>query len=323
MGTGYAGGVAVSGNYAYLSAGGLHVIDISDPGNPRPVGGYDVDGGWRGGVAVFGEYVYHLRSVVGLKVLDIRAPANPKCVAEYGAGQDYHDIPVVVVLGDQAYLSRNDGYVEVLNVRRPTHPAVGRYSYHGRLCFPGGMPGNYAYISPGGRASARTLELIDIRDPAHLRSVGGVNACDQTRDVAVSGRYAYLVERDAGLQVIDVAEPANPTRVGRYATTGTPSSVAVDGHTAYLAGQAGLEIVNVRDPVQPQRVAFLAGACSDLVLSNPYAYLASWGAGLRVVDIRRPASPVQVGECRRAEARRLWPCGVTTSMSRRGTGGWM
>jgi len=45
--------VATSGNYAYIAAGSLHVIDISNPASPRRVGGYDFRGRgslcrWRG-----------------------------------------------------------------------------------------------------------------------------------------------------------------------------------------------------------------------------------------------------------------------------------
>ena len=42
LGTSRYGGLAVSGNYAYLAEdrSGLEIIDISDPANPRHVGGF-------------------------------------------------------------------------------------------------------------------------------------------------------------------------------------------------------------------------------------------------------------------------------------------
>ena len=56
---GNARGVAVSGNYAYVAVGdaGLLVIDVSDPANPRGVGGFDTPG-FAQGVAVSGNYAY-------------------------------------------------------------------------------------------------------------------------------------------------------------------------------------------------------------------------------------------------------------------------
>ena len=54
--SGYAYGVAVAGNYAYVADGtaGLQVIDVSNPANSSRVGGYDTSG-YADGVAVVGQ----------------------------------------------------------------------------------------------------------------------------------------------------------------------------------------------------------------------------------------------------------------------------
>jgi hypothetical protein len=63
--------VVVSGSVAYLADGksGLQVIDISDPANPKRLGGADtpMPGCWS--VAVSGSYVYVAGSYSGLHVL--------------------------------------------------------------------------------------------------------------------------------------------------------------------------------------------------------------------------------------------------------------
>jgi len=46
-------------------------------------------------------------------------------------------------------------------------------------------------------------------DPDLVR-VGGYDTSGIAEDVAVSGNYAYVADRDAGLQVIDVSNPASP-----------------------------------------------------------------------------------------------------------------
>src|SRR5438105_4836903 len=54
----YAHGIAVSGNYAYLTDhAGLHVIDVSDPPHCARVGGY-ATAGQAYAVAVSGKYAY-------------------------------------------------------------------------------------------------------------------------------------------------------------------------------------------------------------------------------------------------------------------------
>lgn len=49
--------VAVAGEYAYVVAGGLHVFDVSDPGNPQRIRGYET-GGSPSGIELSGSFVY-------------------------------------------------------------------------------------------------------------------------------------------------------------------------------------------------------------------------------------------------------------------------
>jgi hypothetical protein len=82
--SGYAEGVMVLGNYAYVADGlaGLHIIDVSNPSSPVRVGGYDTSG-YAFGVAVSGNYAYVADSSGGLVILRV---ANVAPVAD--AGQD-------------------------------------------------------------------------------------------------------------------------------------------------------------------------------------------------------------------------------------------
>jgi hypothetical protein len=60
----------------------LQVIDVSDPANPRRVGGYDTPG-YALGVAVSGNYAYVADYDAGLQVIDVSDPANPRRVGGY------------------------------------------------------------------------------------------------------------------------------------------------------------------------------------------------------------------------------------------------
>lgn len=74
--SGFASGVAVSGNYAYVAdgtAGGLQVIDVSNPANPRRVGGNSlVD---ARGFMVAGTNVFVAAGYDGLVILDLFRPS--------------------------------------------------------------------------------------------------------------------------------------------------------------------------------------------------------------------------------------------------------
>ena len=68
---GYAFGVAVAGNYAYVAddEAGLRVISIADPAHPSEVG-YYVTPGDAYGVAVAGNYAYVADFAAGLRVIE-------------------------------------------------------------------------------------------------------------------------------------------------------------------------------------------------------------------------------------------------------------
>ena len=75
---GYAYGVAVAGNYAYVADddSGLRVISIADPAHPSEVG-YCGTPGLAWGVAVAGNYAYVADEDAGLRVISIADPAHP------------------------------------------------------------------------------------------------------------------------------------------------------------------------------------------------------------------------------------------------------
>jgi hypothetical protein len=71
--------VTIDGERAYVAGGargGLHIVDVRDPGAPRRVGGVDTAGG-AVGVAVAGEHAFVADAELGLAVIDVSDPAHP------------------------------------------------------------------------------------------------------------------------------------------------------------------------------------------------------------------------------------------------------
>ena len=77
------GDLAVSGNYAYVAdpAFGLQVIEVSNPANPRRVGGYNTSGQAMG-VAVSGNYAYVADGSWGLIILGPARRESPPSPGE-------------------------------------------------------------------------------------------------------------------------------------------------------------------------------------------------------------------------------------------------
>jgi hypothetical protein len=119
----------------------------------------------------------------------------------------------------------------------------------------------------------------------------------EVQGVAVSGNYAYVADRDAGLLVIDISNPTNPQRVGGCDSWGG-NRVAVSGNYAYVAdGSAGFQVIDVSNPANPQRMGGYdtSGGAWGVAVSGNYAYVAVYFHGLEVIDVSNPASPWRIG----------------------------
>jgi hypothetical protein len=131
-------GLTVSGLHVYITdygnwdgvrfaGAGLEVIDISNPANPRHVGGYDTVG-QATALAVSGDHAYvaeiglvdglHNGAGPSLHVIDISEPANPRRVGGLATGY----ASSLAVSGHHAYLAKGYGGVEVVDIQDPARP---------------------------------------------------------------------------------------------------------------------------------------------------------------------------------------------------------
>jgi hypothetical protein len=118
---GWAFGVAISGDYAYVAClGAVHAIDISDPATPALAGTCDTPGGAHR-VAISGDYAYIADGYSGLQVIDISNPTSPTLAGTCDT-PDY--VQNVAISGDYAYVA--DGYsgLQVIDISNPTSPTL-------------------------------------------------------------------------------------------------------------------------------------------------------------------------------------------------------
>jgi hypothetical protein len=120
--------LAAANGYAYLTQGweGLAVVDLTDPGNLRRVGHFDLWLQEAADVAVSGSHAYlitwhsWLESGDGaeLHILDISDPTQPYWVGSCPAGAGIR----LTVVGDYAYVSDAIDGIWVIDVSDPTDP---------------------------------------------------------------------------------------------------------------------------------------------------------------------------------------------------------
>nr|WP_287696969.1 glycosyl hydrolase family 18 protein [Microcystis sp. M058S1] len=289
---GWAFGVEVVGNYAYLADydSGLQIIDISNPTNPIFKGNYDTDGAWD--VEVVGNYAYLADGSSGLQIINISNPTNPTFIGNY---DNFSAVVDVQVVGNYAYLANGDSLLQIIDISNPTNPIL-KGSYDDSSGFADGVQvvGNYAYIAD----YFSGLQIIDISNPTNPILKGIYNTSGNARDVEVVGNYAYVADYDSGLQIIDISNPTNPTFKGNYYSSGEATDVQVVGNYAYLAaGGGGLQIIDISNPTNPTIKGNYQNnydyAFDVKVVSN-YAYVAAREGGLQIIDVSEFTNPQTV-----------------------------
>jgi hypothetical protein len=286
-------GVAVSGNYAYITSGSqncLRVVDISNPTAPSIVATLSGLTG-AGYVAVSGTKAYVTSSSGAyLKVVDISTPTSPAVVGTLStltaAGR-------VAVSGSYAYVvSATGGTLRVIDVSVSTTPSlVGTLS---GLTSPYdvAISGNYAYVV---NSNSTTMNIINVTTKASPALVGTATGLNSPLGVAVSGNYAYVTNSGTTtMSIIDISTPASPVVVGTATGLTSPADIAVSGNYAYVVSSNGahLKVIDVSTYSSPVVVGTLATGLTlpyQIAVSGGYAYVVnSNSTTIAVIDISTP-----------------------------------
>ncbi|HBV62832.1 MAG TPA: hypothetical protein DEF45_07395, partial [Rhodopirellula sp.] len=289
---GNARAIAIAGMTAYVAdgAGGLRVLDVTDPSSITELGAYDAAANAKS-VAIQGTVAYVANGAEGLLVLDITDPA---AITKLGSFDTAGDAKSVAIQGMTAYVADGSNGLLVLDVTDPA--AITQYSRF--VAAPAGdaqfieINDNTAYLADG----TEGLRVLDITDPAAITEDGFFDTNGNANSVAIRGTTAYVTDEVAGLRVLDITDPAAITEQGFFDTTGNAKSVAIQGSTAYVADDtAGLRALDVSDPQAITELDFFSTSdkANFVLVYGDHAYVADGTAGIRVLDNgRRESAPI-------------------------------
>jgi hypothetical protein len=296
--------VEAVGNRAYvLSEGQLHIVDVSNPAAPTPLGLYEANGATD--VKVAGDYAYllvdHGETERLLEVVNIADGSAPTLVGRYQTG--YYVLTDLDVAGNFVYVTTTrrhdfDYPLLVIDVSNPASPTLVSETARFRLAGHIVVEGDYAYIF------GTDLSIVDIRNPLSPTTVSMLPpaclyfGCGQ--DLAVSDGFVYIGGLE-GLEIVDVSPPNEPSRAGEYPGVYTVD-VDGEGSYAYMTGSPGVQVLDATNPA----AATVVGTGLEeargihIAVQGHYAYVTGYdqvtGApGLRVVDVMTPTAPLRVG----------------------------
>ena len=310
--------VTIEGAQAYaIGHRALHVLDITEPGRPRPIGKLSGLGRVRQ-VVVEAGFAYIASREDGLFIVDVRDPANPKLVSRYDTIEFATGI---CKSGDVLLVACRSFGVELIDVSDSTSP---RHLSTVRTGEAQSVIERNGYLYAGVWASSEVV-TVDVRSPWKPRITSRTPLDGYGDGVDVRGNYLYAATghhsrrrprakpgdpgfgNGHGLEVLDIADPASPKSVARVKFPATYNirhdmwGVTIANEHAFVSDtHNGVFVLNVRDPLQPRFVGHwtpptkegeqLPGFVGGLAPGEDHIYVAGGDSDLHVLaatDIAR------------------------------------
>jgi hypothetical protein len=154
------------------------------------------------------------------------------------------------------------------------------------------------------------LVVFDVTDPSAPSPLPGFALAGDAVDLAVSDHVVYLVAGaldglpGGTLHVIDVGDPNGPVALTELPLPCAPGAVTVDGRYAFVVGGSSDDAactgrldtfdVGVPEQASPAGSAAVDGTPSDVEVAAGRAAVAAGDAGVQILDVQDPVTPVFV-----------------------------
>jgi hypothetical protein len=293
--------VAISGDYAYLFAGGLRIIDISDPTKPIEVNHlpkfeipYDFIVSDN---LIFSHYYNPIDSRFNsLKIHDISDPVNP---TEVGNMQINGNANQMVVVGNIAYIyygtmlaiidisDLNNLSVEVIYDER----GVGDFDVSGHFIY---MKTQYT-----GRISSFTI--LDATDPHNPITLSTTPLNMSVYTVKVFDNYAYMTTRSSGTLIYDITDPKKPVYINTLKPLNDNERVmSLSDNILTLYGMSDyynrqLYMFDISDIMNPKMLDIPLVKAIGYHFSDNLLYLAAGSSGFQIYDFSDINQPELLG----------------------------
>lgn len=237
------GELAVSGSYAYVAVNlGIHVIDVSNPTNPRLVGG--TSGSVVHGFAEFEIVQERLfataqnphTAVPGVQVYDISAAPALTLVGSTMQGSQFERFAL-----DGSTLYASWAGLAVFDISGPNPSLVGQVGNTGTADVL--VNGSYVYVT--GAGDLVVLAKGNVSRKVHDENVGNTWA------VVERGGFVYTIGN--ALRTFDATNPASPILIDEQNFSGNRIKI-FDGRL-YALGPDGVNVYDLANPRAPRLLA--------------------------------------------------------------------
>lgn len=278
--------------YAFVVGGsgdddsGMWIVDVTDPGNPRPIGNYKtsepvVD------ISIDGRAAYLLLEDHGVISLDIGDPGNPQLRWSQGVAGDYARI---FRNGRMVFVAKKTEGIQLFQMGNIEAPSLIFEFSTGALVFQDVVFDNYVYAVDAERG-LWVIDIADLKNPSIGKFIGTPGT---PRDLALIQNKLFLADGGKGIRIYDIDNRSNPSLVGKFEAMHFALAISGRGEFAYVANaQSGMVIFNFSDPanITPIVTFPTRSAALDVASYGNVVYIAEGISGVEVVDVSEPQYP--------------------------------
>jgi hypothetical protein len=149
-------------------------------------------------------------------------------------------------------------------------------------------------------ADRRGGSLFEQREDGYMQGVGSLLFAEGARELIFRDSYLYVINQD-GLQIFSGIQSGEPAKAGELQLPGGPThfEVLTPGYLLITTSKYGFFIVDVNDPQQPIQVASRGATqhlldtnvAQDVLVDGPHVYISQGAGGVCIFDISVPSQP--------------------------------
>lgn len=306
------GKIYVYGHYLFINElkKGIHIIDNSNPTNPKFINFINIPG--NGDIAVKGDVLY-ADSYIDLLAIDITNPKNVKLLKRV---EGIFPNPLT---SDQSYFDPDKGVLVDFIVRDTVYEYVYEDcwdSYSNPVMESDGRRGTGGTQGPGtpagiGGSMARftinknylyavdhnNLQTFDISIPSNPLVWAKINVGWEIETI-FPFKDKLFIGSTTGMFIFDCSVPWNPKQVGQFSHARGCDPVVANDSLAFVTLRSGtrcvgnqnqLDILDIKDIFRPQLIAtYPMQEPAGLGIDENILFICDGKAGLKVFDFKKP-----------------------------------
>ncbi len=255
-------------------------------------------------VIVENDFVYIADGSFGLRILKVSSDSKLSAVASFSLPTTLGRAYALAKKGNYLYLAAKKGGLVVADVSAPASPTsvlsivVPDPADASKVIEPSflQLQGDRLYVSAG-----KYFLIYDVSNSASPVEIGRYSASSPNQHIVVADNYAYIAGYNKGLRVLDISNPASLALMSETPVGFNVRAIEKVGNIIFLGGADSgllyLDISNLEKPELLGELDFPAGAGGetapyDLLAWKEFLFVADGDAGVHVVGISNPNSPV-------------------------------